>query len=335
MERGEFATPAVLRPYQLLCVVCYSGEEQAGGQSEKLRRVREAVREDPDMPITLVCNVGDVYLYQDPGTAEDSPEGADYNRKRDLDILHLLALAPGSTLPARALFLTLLKRVASVRGICGYDTLTGTGWECCPRAASGAYEKAHERGIDAFIPPRTQEEMAIEKRESLAVLYSAEVVPVRPHILMCAVCQYGGGTRPPYPEDNLPELLELILNGKPDLLIRMARGADWMMCAPCPKRVPTLNACVHILGSCGLSNEKRDLDMLQKLGLHFGSTMKARDLFHLILERIPTTQEICRRDEACVCPSVWWDTCGESNRAQGSPNYEKGRVELLAKLGLP
>ena len=95
VERGEFAAPAVLRPYQLLCVVCCSGEEPAGGQSEKLRRVREAVREDPDMPITLVCNVGDVYLYQDPGTAEDSPEGADYNRKRDLDILHLLALAPG------------------------------------------------------------------------------------------------------------------------------------------------------------------------------------------------------------------------------------------------
>ena len=75
--------------------------------------------------------------------------------------------------------------------------------------------------------------------------------------------------------------------------------------------------------------------MLQKLGLHFGSTMKARDFFRLCLERIPTTQEVRRRDAACVCPSVWWDTCGESHRAQGSPNYEKGRVELMAKLSLP
>ncbi|MBM4041113.1 MAG: hypothetical protein FJ290_21645 [Planctomycetes bacterium] len=72
------------------------------------------------------------------------------------------------------------------------------------------------------------------------------------------------------------------------------------MRAPCPKRVPKLDACVHILGSCGLSNEQRDLDMLRKLGLHFGSTMKASDLFRLILGRIPTTQDVCRRDEACA-----------------------------------
>ena len=105
-----------------------------------------------------------------------------------------------------------------------------------------------------------------------------------------------------------------------------------MMCAPCPQRVPALNACVNILGSGGLSNEKRDLDMLQKLGLQFGSSMQARALFRLIFERIPTTQEICGRDNAA--PSVWWDPCGEKNRTQGDSNYEKGKAELMEKLGL-
>jgi hypothetical protein len=137
--------------------------------------------------------------------------------------------------------------------------------------------------------------------------------------------------RPPYKADNLPELLDLILHKKPDIPITMARQADWMMCAPCPQRVPKLNACVNVLGSGGLSNEKRDLDTLQKLGLHFGSTMKGRELYRLIFEKILTTMEICKRDGNC-CPSVWWDACGESNLKEGNPNYEKGRKELMEKF---
>jgi len=170
--------------------------------------------------------------------------------------------------------------------------------------------------------------MAGEKERSLKALYAAEEVTIRPHILLCAVCQYGAGTRPPYKEDNLPELLELVLTRKPDLRIKMARGADWMMCAPCPKRAPGLNACVNVLGSGGLSNEKRDLDTLQVLGLRFGSSMKARELFRLIFEKIPTTQGICKR-EGNPCPSVWWDGCGERNCKEGDPNYAKGRKMLM------
>jgi hypothetical protein len=281
--------------------------------------------------MTLVCNAGDVYCYQDPGPADDTPPGPDFNRKRDLDILQRLDLEPGCTLPARALLLTVLKRITTVSGICGYATVTAAEWAGCPQAKSGNYERGHARGIAPLIPPRSELEMAEEKKKSLAALYAAKEVTIRPHILLCAVCQYGGGTRPPYREDNLPELLEVILTKNPQLPIRMARQADWMMCAPCPKRVALLNACVNVLGSGGLSNEKRDLDMLQKLGLHFGSSLPARELLRLIFERIPTTKEICGRDNAM--PSVWWDPCGESNFKHGQPNYEKGRKELMEKLG--
>ena len=220
----------------------------------------------------------------------------------------------------------------STVGICGYGAATSEQWVGCAKAASGCYEKVRANGIGALIPPRSEEEMAAEKARSLQALDAAQEFTIRPHILLCAVCQYGGGTRPPYPADNLPELLELILTKNPDLRIKFARQADWMMCAPCPQRVPALNACVNILGSGGLSNEKRDLDMLQKLGLQFGSSMQARALFRLIFERIPTTQEICGRDNAA--PSVWWDPCGEKNRTQGDSNYEKGKAELMEKLGL-
>lgn len=327
---GGACRPLVVRPYQLLCVVCSIGGEQGGPSgttAEAVRVIRQAVRAAPDRPITVVCNAGDVYAYQDPGAKDDTPEGRDFNRRRDLDILQRLDLAPGSTLPARTLFYRVLKQIASVAGICGYAAATSAAWKGCPNAQSGNYESGHKRGIDAVVPPRSEEEMAHQKKASLAAMRAAKTVTVRPHILLCAVCQYGGGTRPPFKADNLPELVQMILHERPDVPIRLVEGADWMICAPCPQRAPAQNACVNVMGSGGLSNQKRDLDMLQTLGLEYGSTMKAKELFRLIFEKIPTTRAICRRDGNC-CPSVWWDPCGESNAKQGTANYEKGRREL-------
>jgi len=321
-----------VRPYQLLCTVCAFGENDAGPQDPKLKRLLARVRQQPDLPVTIVSNAGDVYCYQDPGTAADTPAGRDFNRKRDLDTLQKMDWPPGITLPARTAFMCLLKRITTVAGICGYDTETAAAWRGCPKAKSGCYEKGCQKGIAAIIPPRSATEMTAEKARSLTALNTAREVTIRPHILLCAVCQYGGGVRPPYKEDNLPELLDLVLHRNPDLPITMARGADWMMCAPCPRRVAELNACANVMGSGGLSNEKRDLDTLQKLGIEFGSTMKARDLFRLIFERIPTTAEICRRDDN-HCPSVWWDGCGEANLKHGNAGYEKGRQELMAQFG--
>jgi hypothetical protein len=321
----------LLRPYQLLCTICAVGESDAP-QGARLKAVFDAVRQDPDVPVTLSANAGEVYVYQDPGTAEDTPEGSEFNRKRDLDVLQQMNWEPGTTLPARTALMCLLERITSVAGICGYDAVTSDCWRGCSKAASGNYEKGRKKGIGALIPPRNEAEMVREKEKSLETLYSARQVTIRPHILLCAVCQYGGGTRPPFKPDNLPELLDLVLHKNPDVLITMARGADWMMCAPCPQRAAKRNACVNVLGSGGLSNEKRDLDVLQQLGLRFGSTLKARDLFRLIFARIPTTRGVCRRDNPS--PSVWWDGCGASNMKQGNAGYEKGRRELMEKLGL-
>lgn len=319
-----------LRPYQVLCTICAVGENGSGPKKGKLKQVADTVRQDPDTPLSLRCNAGDVYVYQDPGTAEDTPEGRDFNRKRDLDILQRMNWAPGTTLPARTIFACVLKQIASVAGICGYDKAGSAAWRGCVKARRGYYEQGRKQGITALIPARTEKEMAREKRQSLKAVRAAKQVTIRPHILLCAVCQFGGGTRPPYKEDNLPELLDLILHKNPDVLITMTRSADWMMCAPCPNRAPKLNACVNVLGSGGLSNEKRDLDMLRLLGLTFGSTMKARALYRLIFEKIPSTQDICKRDNAT--PSVWWDGCGESNMQLGRASYAKGRRELMKKF---
>lgn len=318
-----------LRPYQLLCAVCSLGDEGSAPKDEKLKDILDSVSKNPDMPITLRCNVGDVFVFQDPGTEADTPEGAEFNRRRDLDILLKLNMPPGVTMPARILLNRLLDRIETVSGICGYDAVTSDAWEGCPKARSGRYEKAREKGIAAIISPRNEGDLEREKKKSIAAMYEAKTtgITTRPHILVCAVCQYGGGTRPPFKPDNLPELIQLIRE-EPGVMITMAEAADWMMCAPCPNRAPQLGACVNVKGSGGLTNQLRDLRTLQKLGLTYGSTMNGRELFRRIFERIPSTVDICRFDSPT--PSVWYDGCG--SRTHSAENYDKGRQMLMEEF---
>ncbi|NQU10313.1 hypothetical protein HQ590_05960 [bacterium] len=317
--------PITLRPYQLLCTVCSLGKAELETIDEKTQEILNAVRRDPDTPVTLLCNAGEMFGYQDPGIADDTPAGAEFNRKRDLEILYQLNLFPGCTLPARILFHRLLDTIEDVAGICRYPSATADAWRGCPAADRGNYQRGREKGIQALAPPRTEQEMRTAKEESLAAMHGAEAVAVRPHMLLCAVCQYGNGTRPPFPEDNLPELIELVLK-KPNTLIRMAPGAEWMMCAPCPCRSAQHQACVNNKGSGGLPNQLRDLRVLQKLGLTYGSTVPARDLYRLVFERIPGTLEICRIEHGK--PSVWWTGCGAATT--DGAGYEQGKQALMA-----
>jgi len=62
------SAPLTLRPYQLLCIICSLGEEGRAPTDGKLTRTIEAIRKNPDLPVALACNAGDVYVYQDPGT---------------------------------------------------------------------------------------------------------------------------------------------------------------------------------------------------------------------------------------------------------------------------
>ncbi len=105
-----------IRPYQLMCIVCKIGEGFTSDLKDKrLNEILKKVRENPDMPVTLRCNVEGIYRYQNPGKDEDTPEGKLFNIKRDLDILQKLGLVPGSTRPARDLFHCLLNKTLPLR----------------------------------------------------------------------------------------------------------------------------------------------------------------------------------------------------------------------------
>lgn len=320
-------SPKEIRPYRLLCAICSLADDAQDEPDERIQSLLTCVREAPDSPITPRCNVCDVFKFQDPGPEDDTPEGLEFNMKRDMEILLRLNLPPGTTLPARALFHRVLDTIENVTGICSFPSTTADAWKGCPKAAIGLYQKGRAKGIAAIIPPRDDHEMKKDKRESLQAIYAAATIKVRPHILLCSVCQYGNGIRPPYPPDNLPEMLELILK-QPNAQIELAPCADWMMCAPCPDRVPDLNACVTHRGAGGLTNQLRDLRVLQKLGLSFGSTLNARALYQRIFERIPGTLEICFLDRPY--PSLWWDPCGVT--PTNSEAYEKGKRMLQSLL---
>ena len=124
-------------------------------------------------------------------------------------------------------------------------------------------------------------------------MLESDEISVRPHILICAVEQYAEGLRPPFENDNLPEMLQHIIKN-PDSKIKLVPGADWMMCAPCPALDKELGACaLAVKGGGGLANQLRDLRTLKTLGLKFGDSMKAKDLYKLIFKKVKNTDKIC------------------------------------------
>ena len=131
-----------VRPYQLMCVVCRIGEGRSEDLGDaRLTEILATVRNDRKTPIRRRCNVDTVYRYQNGGTEGNTPEGELFNAKRDLDIIQKLGLVPGDARPAVDMFERLLANVPTVKGICGYATVTAELWRGCARAGSGCYEK--------------------------------------------------------------------------------------------------------------------------------------------------------------------------------------------------
>jgi len=315
-----------LRPYQLMCIVCRIG----GGCSDdlgdpRLTAILAAVRQDPKLPLTLRCNVDTVYRYQNPGHAEDTAEGELFNAKRDLDILQKLGLVPGDTRPAVDMFARLLEKVPQALGICGYETATSDTWRGCPQAAGGNYEKGHALGIKALIPPRDAEEMAEYKKKSAAAVYEAQTLRIRPHHLLCMSCFHGGKDKlAPIAADNLFEAIDVIQKN-PTIPVTLIAGVC-MICPPCANYDPVNRLC---LGgrSMALRDQKKDLDVLQRLGLKYGDTLSAKELYQRLFERIPSTRDICAYGDG-EARSPEWSICGS---AKDDTPYQKARA---ARLGI-
>lgn len=130
-----------------------------------------------------------------------------------------------------------------------------------------------------------------------------EPLPIRAGDLLCLRCLNGGA-----PLSNMYELEGLLLKIKadPDLRLRIETDFDEV-------GVPTSN----VEGSP--IHRKRDLDVLQRLGLVPGSVRTARELFRRVDERIPNLDGICLFEGA----SKAWGQCS------GSSYYSKGAQGLI------
>ena len=187
----------------------------------------------------------------------------------------LLPEIPGAP---RHLYELLFERIETPQGICAYDT---TGWEGCPHASSGAYEKIRAKG--SIVHKRSDEEKNEYRKKSIEDIYTGERLYIRSHHLMCIACSYNGGElNTPRPEDTIYEAI-LRIQEKPDIEITLVEGCC-TLCDPCDGYDPETDRCVH--GGGLIRDYKKDLDVFQKLGLMPGATMKARELYALLFEKI-------------------------------------------------
>ncbi|MBD3183952.1 hypothetical protein GF312_16830 [Candidatus Poribacteria bacterium] len=302
-----------IRPHHLLSTVCtLGGVECPLLDRERIDYILEQVGSNATLRIKLVSDADEISYFRNisPEDYENMVTQEIFNRKRDLDILQKLGLLPGDIRRARYLYDFLFQQIETPWNICAYDT---EEWEGCPHAKSGAYEKIRSRGWSAVVYKRDDEDKNKYRKTSIQDIYSGEPLYIRSHHLMCMACSYNGGAlNSPRPEDTIYEAI-LRIQENPDIEITLVEGCC-VLCDPCDGYDTKTTRCVH--GGGLIRDYKKDLDIFQKLGLMPGATMKAREIFDLLFEKIPSTRDVCAYGDGIVTANEW-RICGspEGNEA--------------------
>lgn len=105
-----------------------------------------------------------------------------------------------------------------------------------------------------------------------------------------------------------------------DVPVKLVRGCC-MICEPCRKYDPESGLCRGGLGM-NLRDQKKDLEVLQRLGLEYGDVLPARDLYALLCARIHSTTVVCGWGDRVV-RAPEWSIC--SDGPEGNPSYVKSR----------
>lgn len=309
-----------VRPYQLLCLVCRLGAPSGRrGAAAPVARLQRLIQMNPNRPLRLVCNVDGLYRYQNPGHRLDSAGGELFNEKRDLDILQRMGMAPGDTRPARDLIERMLQSIKTTKDLCGYaGDHAAPAWRGCPQALRGAFERGCVKAFTRLIPGRTEHEKATAKKTTAAAMYRAAQLRIRPHHLMCMACFYGRQAFAPIAADNLYEALD-IMRKNPAIPVTLVRGCC-MICPPCSAYDAATGLCTGGHGM-GLRDQKKDLDVLQRLDLNYGDTLSARMLFKRLFQRIRSAREICGFRDG-IARGEAWTVCGTATKRV----YERSRA---------
>ena len=129
-------------------------------------------------------------------------------------------------------------------------------------------------------------------------LCDSPAVSLSPGQLLGTVCVKGGAACPLFGDRSIAQAVLDRIRADPAATIRLVSDAD---------RIPhytALDSQVYDdIEHDTVLNRKRDLDVLQRLGLVPGDTRRARYLFELLLARIESTVGICAYD------TDGWDGC--------------------------
>lgn len=299
-------TPLQVRAHDLIGLVCLNGGGQPPHMTVDLPGVFEQIKAQPQVPVTVTstfdCNGGP---YQFP--REDNA----YQRRMDMHVLERLLLVPGDTRRAWELFRRMKANLPTLDGICVFEEPTEK-WPNWPQEALEAYQ----RGLQELPYPQDREQMAEQKRISVAEIEQMDQIFLRPHHFMCIMCFAGGGGNAPLEVDNLYEVL-MKMKQNPDIKVTLIEGAC-MVCPPCHGWEPRSGTC---LAGCGLRDHRKDLDTLQLLDLLPGDTLTARELFQRFTERIPSATLICQYAEHTI-PE--WQACGSCFTGKFQEGLAKG-----------
>ena len=315
---GMSSVDMEMRPHELLSVICTVGGQKCPLlTADRARELIEKLR-TPSCRIRLITNADAVPHYQERTQHEwQHIDPADVlNRKRDLDVLQKLGLAPGAVVRSRYVVEWLFRKITTLVGVCCWDTL---GWEGCPFARNGTYEQMREIGASAVVSIPDAADVA--RRNALAAkeIETADHLYIQAHILMCICCDYDGGQGgSKRGMDELYELRNKMIDN-PDIPVTLVDDGLCMACGSCDGYDIPSRRCVHQGGL--IRNFKKNMDTLQKLGLMPGDTLKARDFYRLLFEKIPSTKLICSFGDGIVT-SPQWTICGGP---EGHPGYERTR----------
>ena len=308
-----------VRPYELMYIVSKLGSGETDDlNDDRLNEIYRKVRENPETPVTLRCNASEVYRYQDPGTREDTPEGALYNRKRDIDIIQRMGLVPGATGPARDLFARLFSNIPSATGILRYDSVTSPAWKGCSEEICSGYDRAVQAGITILFPDRNEGLQSQEKERREGALKNPDLVRLLPgHCLRLAFILRKGDTG----KAGFDDIIEVLVR-QPDIPVELAEGSD-IVCLGCYAYEPGSGACLGDATRAELRAYKHDLDVLQKCGLEFGDILPADELFDLIMARIESVAHIF----------AWGDWVERSCEWKILPRYKSQNPEMPNREG--
>ena len=301
-ETKKTAFSLSVRPYQLMCLICWLGE------AETVRRLKDPalnlifqdIRKNPRIPLKLVDYDGDAL----DGCSADSPCGVLFHMFQDESVKSRFKAFSGKWERARTglgkLFDT-SKHVPGTEGFCWFEPKAPPAWRGCPRAGNGDYERGRKRLrllatdiLPAFNSAKTQPELDAIKAKTAGAVLDSEVIRLFPNHLLFVASSYLQCERfkdTPVMHDNLWEPAEAIRRN-PNILVMLVPD-HCMVCPPCHaydmagSGLCQINP-LHMKGAEKVlaMNALVTLSTLRTLGLEYYQKVPAHQILKLAKERL-------------------------------------------------